>query len=152
MSISLPGYLELDLQRDISIEDEAVKSLRGGGTAKVVQGKLLNNAFIQRFGIVDIALKVFPQESASQDFIYEVAIMNAIPDSPYLCRLVGYYNKTFPAIIAMKYYPSTMTSLFEDPNYQKTSNIILKAAHDIANGLDLLHDNQIIHFDVKPGE
>jgi serine/threonine protein kinase len=145
----VPGYLELNPDKDLSFNVVNFQDIRIGGTAKIIRANLTNTQFISQCGTADVAVKLFP--NASQDFLYEVAIMAALPASPLICKFVGFSAQAFPFIV-LKFYPDSLVSFYEELSFKPSTRIIRKAAYQIASGLQLLHNHNIIHLDVKPGK
>lgn len=82
--------------------------------------------------------------------MYEVMLMNRLPKSPNLIELIGYSgDESRPAII-MKQYPTSLRHQLVDESFPNNGEINMKIAFDIANGMDLIHQKGIVHFDLKP--
>jgi hypothetical protein len=148
VAIELPGFLKLDLLKSVQMETP----INSGGTAKVCKGWLKNPILIEKHRQLEVAVKVFAKTNDPEliaCFNYEVALMAAIPVSPYLVKIIG--NLEAPMSIVMKYYGFSTTDCLKDPKFISNNQITLKAAVDIATGMNLLHQKDIIHFDLKPG-
>ena len=109
---------------------------------------------ISKNGIVDVAIKVVNtneanKQTVSESFRYEVALMAALPESPYLIKLIGYCLD--PMIIVMKFYGMNLQECLDSKQFFTSKDIKMKAMMDIAEGMRLVHSKDIIHFDLKPG-
>ena len=145
-SLSIPGYLEMDLTLDIELEKKG-KTYKGG-TATVKKGRFKSPHLIDKHGGgIDIAIKYFqmkPEDEAI--FLYEIALMSSLPKCPNILQLLGYSSAE--KAIVLKFHPGSLDKLI------KTRAIpfakIIKIGLDISNGLMNLHEAKIIHFDIKP--
>lgn len=127
--ISVPGYLHIDIQScvNFNLKDN---NKGQGGTAQILSGKLCDPKLIEKFGIVDVAVKLFGPLTSRESFQYELAIMNAIPKSPNLIELMGYSETPYFSIL-MKFYPFTLRDLITSKGHIEHSTN-MKMAGDIA--------------------
>ena len=139
-----------NLRSAVLFEKDEVKS---GGTASVVNAKLIDPSLIEKHRISDVAVKLVKGENEKaidESFKYEVAIMSALPESPYLVQFIGYCTK--PLAIVMKKYAMSLQDCFQNSEFFLDESKKLKAAKEIAMGMQIVHSKNIIHFDLKPGK
>ena len=136
--------MAIDVDRDILFQDKD-NLLGKGGSATTVKGKW-------RATNEDIAVKIFTLpsgETYSQAFLYEVALMSAMPlNIPHLVKFLGYTESPAPAIV-MKFYPNNLKD-FLNKGQAIEMSLKIKIALDIALGMETLHGIGIIHLDLKP--
>ena len=149
VAIAIPGYLQINLDNSIALTSEVQVSGKGG-TAQVIRCKLKDPKLIEKHGIVDVAVKIFGLETSKESFLYEVMIMSSLPKSPNLIELIGYSDDRLVSAIIMKDYPMSLRDLLVDKSFPNNSETNLKVALDIANGMNLIHQKGIVHFDLKP--
>ena len=148
VAIAIPGYLQVILSKSIRFPENIQVSGKGG-TAQVIKCKLKDPKLIEKHGIVDVAVKIFGKDTGKESFLYEVMIMSSLPKSPNLIELIGYSQGRKFAII-MKDYPLSLRDLLVDKTFPNNSETNMKVAVDIANGMNLIHQKGIVHFDLKP--
>ena len=68
--------------------------------------------------------------------------------SPYIVPFVGYTET--PTQLIFKYVPICLGNVLRDKTFSSIQ-ILVKIARDIACGMRDIHANNIIHFDLKPG-
>jgi serine/threonine protein kinase len=143
----------MDLNEMIQL-DEQTEEFGAGGTASIVKGRLKAPDMIAQYGVMDVAIKVINNRSASaaarDSFLYEVALMTAYPESEYLVKIIGYSES--PMCIIMKFYPFSLKDILKRDDFENNVSISFKIAMDIAIGMSILHNRGIIHFDLKPGK
>ena len=157
VEISVPGHLMVeDLNEFVEFSDvKDLSSHKTGGTAHVVMGKLRNSKDVHKHGFFDVAVKFFHSNAENHksfyaNFRYEVSLMSALPDSPYLAKLIGYTEN--PMVIIMKRYLSSLAECLEQPGFFKDYETRrFKASIEIALGMEVIHSKNIVHFDLKPG-
>jgi serine/threonine protein kinase len=80
-------------------------------------------------------------------------VMSTLPKSPNLIGLIGYCEMPYMAIL-MKEYPMSLrdfiTNTSTAANESQWTKVPFMVAKDIANGMNLIHQKGIIHFDLKP--
>ena len=152
----MPGYNSLTMNIDFIIPEQS--QLGRGGTASIFSGNLINQTLIQMHGTSEIAVKVFPKDesmlSASSidqksNFMYEVALMNLIPASPNIVKFIGHMESPELAII-MKKYEGSLDGLISKKVVPMGPALAFKIATDIASGMNLIHNMNVLHLDVKP--
>ena len=144
--ISIPGHYELDIDNDISCDSK----IGEGGTSVIYKGTLSSATLMAKYPFNDVVLKVlkpFNQDLRSL-WKLEIAIMSNTPPHPNVVQFVGYSEKPFSIII--KYYPASLSSLLSKPHLLYNHEIMTKVAYDIAVGMMHVHDNGILHLDLKP--
>ncbi|KAI3633470.1 hypothetical protein MIR68_008417 [Amoeboaphelidium protococcarum] len=165
-TLALPGFLMLISELDFSLG----KAFAEGGAGTVYLGELKNESAIKRMGgETSCVVKVMkPIEDASVDdamalFNHEISIVWLLNECPNVIRLIGYCPQ--PSMILLKYYPlGSLEDLIHKngtggesnkqplvPDNQWTPKFILRMMRDVANGLADMHDNGLVHNDVKPG-
>ena len=154
-AISVPGYLAVDLENDFEFPPD-MQMHGSGGTAFILRAKIRSRQLILKYGETEAAIKVIKgtddnrSESIRKNFLYEVAIMSALPNSHNIIRLIGYSNE--PMAIVMKFYSYNLKALISKVDFAVTPEIIFKIAHDLSFGLNVIHSSNILHLDVKPGK
>ena len=150
MAIAVPGFLEVDINECLEIEDENGGQLaRAGGTAHVVKARVSDGRLAEQYNCSKVAVKLFGSNQKLDSFRYEVTLMGALPDSPYLVKILGYCEN--PMGIIMKYYPLGLDHILALKDKYKDARTRVRMALDIATGMQILHSKGIIHFDLKPG-
>jgi hypothetical protein len=124
-AVAIPGYLLIDLHADVDYKVNESEALGSGGTASIYMGKLKSPALIEKYGKVQVAVKILKEkvkdqspaqhEEVNKNFLYEVALMSSLPPSPYIVQLIGFSED--PKGIVMKYYPLSLKSLLRDPDF-----------------------------------
>ena len=89
-------------------------------------------------------------EEVEESFQQEVSLMAFFNDRPEFAKLIGFSMEK--KIFAMKYYP--LGSLYDAikkgiPNVEWTPKLIRNLCRDVASGLQLMHENDFIHNDIK---
>lgn len=130
------------------------EDIKSGGTANVVVGALIDPKLIEKHQIVNVAVKIIhgngiKDRDLFESFRYEISIMSALPESPYLVKLVGYSME--PMSIVMKRYAMSLQECLDSRDFFKEEWKQHKAMVEIALGMQLVHSKNIIHFDLKPG-
>ena len=118
---------------------------------------LLNESLISKHnGIIDIAIKIFTNPKLREnpaDFYYEVALISSIPKSPHVVEFIGYSDKNRKRLcIVMKFYKSSLTKLIQQSNFPFSPALILKICREVALGLQVIHNTNIVHLDLKPSK
>lgn len=105
------------------------------------------------------ALKVKPIFADSNESLYrklsvaekEADIMCRLKECPYI---IEYHGKTLQKITDLFYLSmiktECLTPLTEQVNMFFNENTVYRIAHDIGKALEYIHENGIIHCDVKP--
>uniref|UniRef100_A0A6B2LHN6 Protein kinase domain-containing protein n=1 Tax=Arcella intermedia TaxID=1963864 RepID=A0A6B2LHN6_9EUKA len=113
------------------------KNLGQGGFGVVKKGKL------------DVALKVVQN---ARDYIHEVSVLAKL-QSPFLIHMIGAYVDKDNYVIALEQLEQSLFEFFQSQKNQTITPIIevqcIQISKDIAFGLKYLHDNGIIHADLK---
>jgi serine/threonine protein kinase len=86
------------------------------------------------------------KEFRKEAFLYEIAVMKALPKSPYLINFIGYCEG--PLSIIMKFYKTSLAEV--NKILKPTPELFFKIAFDISLGMKLVHAAGIIHLDLKP--
>ena len=154
--ISVPGYLLMNMESDFEL-GEGAKILGRGGTAHTIKSRLKNPELISKHGVIDVAIKIIRgseeeaehREEVKRAFRYEVAILGSLPSSPFVVKFLGFTEDPVMSII-MKFYPFCLTGLLKNKDFVTEPPLILKIGHDIASGMKVLHENGILHLDLKP--
>ncbi len=138
----------MKIREVIKINDEKDTSVRKGGTGYVVKAEFKTQELIEKHGFSTVAVKFF-EKSNIENFRFEVMLMGALPSSPFIVKMLGYCED--PMGIIMKYYPLNLDHLLASPKFCEPADVKIKLASDIAEGMNILHSHDIIHFDLKPG-
>ena len=125
--------------------------VNSGGTAYVMKGTLIDRNLIEKHQTTDVAVKVVngKEPTVIESFKYEVTIMSALPESKYLVRFIGYCLQ--PMSIIMKNYSMNLQECLEINGFFHDTERQIKAAREIAMGMQIIHSKNVIHFDLKPG-
>ena len=158
VAISVPGYLLVENLGDFIQfpNDQDSLSTKSGGTAHVIMAKLKDANAPQKYGFTDVAVKFVHSDAKNykkiyENFRYEISLMSAIPDSPYIVKMVGFCNH--PMTIIMKQYMTNLAECLENKSFFKEhQSRRLKASLEIALGMEIIHSKDIVHFDLKPGK
>ena len=105
-----------------------------------------------KHGFNDVAVKIIKDdedpENCRKNFLYEIAIMNSLPMSPFVVNLVGYSNQ--PMALVMKLYLMSLKEMLQRSDYNPLKEIVVKIGHDVASGMNDIHNQGILHLDLKP--
>ena len=146
--VSLPGYCLIDMDRDINVNDEA--KLGEGGTATIFKCTFSKISMVSKYGFNEVAVKLL--KAADQKAIdmikFEIAIMSNIPPCPNVIQFVGYSDS--PLAIVMKYYPMSLKDLIKRIDFKKDRFLPMKIAYDVSFGMTHIHEQGILHLDLKP--
>lgn len=104
----------------------------------------------------DVAVKVLHNVNMTEQnvktFIQEAEILAKCNASPYIVKLIGIANKAGQYAMVMEYMPKkSLYTVLQTENEQQLSwpNILIPMALDIAKGLSFMHDQNILHRDLK---
>ena len=158
VAVALPGYLLIDnLFKSVKFDSktEDASNIQSGGTATIKRGILLTKRLISKHNIIDVAVKFINGDRITSpdifdSFKYEISIMSSLPPSPFLVELIGYSIE--PMAIVMKSYAMSLQDVLNRSDFMTNDSIKLKAAKEIALGMQIVHSKDIIHFDLKPGK
>ena len=152
VAISLPGNILIENLDSVISFEEVDMNVKDGGTANVVMGTLVDPDLISKYQTKVVAVKFIRSTTfqVSESFRYEVSIMSAIPESPFIVQMIGYSLK--PMAIIMKKYECSLQDFLDKDQSERDAIFNLKAAREIALGMQLIHSKDIIHFDLKPGK
>ncbi|KCV67773.1 serine/threonine protein kinase [Fonticula alba] len=146
IEIALPGFLLLTPDVDLRLGDHVGK----GGQGSIVQATLLRPDLVASLGTDKLAVKLVLHDAPSMRSLFEseISIMWALNGAPNVVQLVGYANA--PQMIAMRLYDTCLKELLRaeiplSPEQQ------LAIATGIAAGLAAIHQRNIGHRDIKPG-
>jgi len=140
-------------------EDEAVETQDTPfDSTKVVLGKLLGEGsfgkvFLASYGEEELAVKVLQPQAISSELdkehlLREVDLMNRFR-SPYIVLFRGAYIYENSLAIAMEFCEmGSLQRLIETTRISAAMTV--KYALDTAKGMSFLHQNQILHRDLKP--
>jgi tRNA A-37 threonylcarbamoyl transferase component Bud32 len=145
---AIPGYLEVT-KRAFQIK----KQFASGGFSKVYLAKVLSEELGQRSDIV--VLKVFnpsfkdvPRD-IQLEFIQELAILSMFRENQAITTLLGYCLE--PCSLIMKYYSmGALDKVIKNSKSMLSSSFILTILKDVSSALQLLHEKDVAHLDVKP--
>ena len=111
----------------------------------------MNRDLKLKHGTDKIAVKVLSATEKDQHFLYEIALMTAIPRNPWVVDFIGYTFEPARSII-MKYYQADLKSWLQVKDLKLPPKIIYKIAWDVANGINKIHAAGVLHLDLKPGK
>ena len=84
-----------------------------------------------------------------EGFQFEIILLNLLRERSYIAPFVGFTEE--PSLLIFKYVPVCFSDVL-----QNASNVsmhwLVKIARDIACGMQDIHANNIVHFDLKPGK
>lgn len=124
------------------------ENLNFGGTSKVTKAIIKDNTIVNSCGTSVAVVKEFSSKISDDSFRYEIAIMASLPNNPHIARFIGYSDN--PRSIVLKFYPGNLSKLaLEKPMFMNPIECI-SVAKSIAAGMSVIHDHNIIHFDLKP--
>ena len=159
--VALPGHMEINFAEDIKLIYESPSAhgmqssgSRTGGTAKVQKGKIINPALQIKFGDIEVGVKFFhdgkySEELIRENFMFEVAIISAIPPSPNIIPMVRF--SLIGKAIVMPFYPMNLSDYIRQKPFRLPRSKIIKIAGDIANGMRIIHEEaKVLHLDLKP--
>jgi len=133
MEISIPGFLQLDPQRQFRIENP----LGSGGSAMVFRAVILDPDLAAQHNTKFIAAKkVQPSPKISEQenkerFLQEISIMWSCTFHENMIKLVGYTLEP-EYLILTKLYEIDLFTLIHHPNEQIIPLLALKLSNDIA--------------------
>lgn len=154
LTIAIPGYLNLVWGSDFVIL-EAEKSIGKGGTSSILNGALTKPELIRKFKVSQVAVKIIKNDQSMtedilmENFLFEIALISSLPPSPNIVGLIGYTTTPCLAMI-MKLYPMSVSTLVKHTEIVISPETALWIARDIANGMEIIHRNGIMHLDLKP--
>lgn len=148
--ISLPGYCVIDIDKDITVNNEA--KLGEGGTATIFKCTFSKISLVSKFGFNEVAVKLLKatDQKAIDMIKFEIAIMSSIPPTPNVIQFVGYSDS--PLAIVMKYYPISLRDMIKIIDFKMDSFLAMKIAYDISSGMAHIHQQGVLHLDLKPRE
>jgi serine/threonine protein kinase len=142
------------------VEREAIG---GGGFGQVHKGTIVNPDIASAFQITPfkdpIALKYFKikdnkyKEMEMIAFKQEVALLIHFKNCPNILTVFGFVMK--PPVMIMKFYPYGHIGSFalgrsEVPGCKYNPHLVVELMRDVANGLSVLHNEGVVHCDIKP--
>eukprot|EP00158_Paraphelidium_tribonemae_P009410 Partr_v1_DN28859_c1_g1_i2_m32969 putative protein kinase kinase kinase len=145
--IAIPSFLECQIGPDFMTKD--LVAFGGGGQI------YLGHAFLKSltaYGPSIIVKIVNPQPSSAKGidgFNQELALLYALSNSPNIVKLLGFC--TAPYSILLKRYPlGNIWEWLQRKDIALNVRILHSFAKDIARGVQGIHQNGIIHCDLKP--
>jgi serine/threonine protein kinase len=83
-------------------------------------------------------------------FNQEISLMEFFADSPYVAKLIGYCQE--PVCLIMKYYSCGSLDNWTEKNSEtaRKYKFKVKICKDLASGIEVLHNRQVAHCDLKP--
>ena len=158
--VSLPGSLEVDLIEDVEIiydDHSSIETVRRGGMANIQRAKWKSRRPLDLYGDIPIAVKFFhsnqsplSEDEIAENFVFETALMGSLPPSPNVIQLLGF--SSIAKALVMPYYDLSLSAYIRKGkgSFRLSPSKILKIASDIANGMALIHNAEILHLDLKP--
>ena len=77
-----------------------------------------------------------------------VVQFRTIPPHPNVVNFLGYCET--PCCIVLKWYPTNLKTFILDDNSPFTLDLFEKFSYEIARGMEHIHVNGVVHFDLKP--
>ncbi|KCV67761.1 TKL protein kinase [Fonticula alba] len=155
IDIFLPGFLLLDLEKDVQIIHTA-EPVGRGTQAVVLRATPFSASLISRAGTSPVAVKQFSNEkgrvspSRMRSMIEnEVAIIWALNGCQNVVQLHGY--SLSPPAMVLKLYSTSLDRILHLRPEEPSLNQTLQLARGMAAGLDFVHSSGFAHLDIKPG-
>ncbi|KAI3637843.1 hypothetical protein MIR68_004492 [Amoeboaphelidium protococcarum] len=154
-------YIPAFLKYDYGIDYQILDLIAVGGTSKIFTAHVINSQLQEAVQdnqlIAKESKQLFHQmpQNQQQSFYQELSLLWKFRDVPYITKLYG-YSDAVQAVMLMKYYPLGMLSDFvkgqgiaaEQFAYSDSQTVTLMRI--LAYTLQVIHDNQIVHCDLKP--
>ena len=86
-----------------------------------------------------------------REFHFEVAIMNMLCHHPNIVSFTGYTDKRSYSIIMKLSSFSLHNLIFDKPGKIIDPETLLSLSIDICKGMNFIHQHEIVHLDLKPG-
>ena len=85
-----------------------------------------------------------------EKLIKEANILSAV-HHPHIVNVLEVFEENNTAYIIMEYIKGCSLKYMLEKEGVLSENKVLKYTHQIGNALDFVHDNNIVHLDIKPG-
>ena len=85
-----------------------------------------------------------------EKLIREAKILSAV-HHPYIVNVLEVFEENNTAYIIMEYIKGCSLKYMLDKEGVLNENKVLKYTHQIGNALDFVHEKNIVHLDIKPG-
>ena len=85
-----------------------------------------------------------------EKLIKEANILSAV-HHPYIVNVLEVFEENNTAYIIMEYIKGCSLKFMLDKEGVLAENKVLKYTHQIGNALDFVHEKNIVHLDIKPG-
>ena len=89
-------------------------------------------------------------EKFKEKLIKEANILSAV-HHPHIVNVLEVFEENNTAYIIMEYIKGCSLKYMLDKEEVLPENKVLKYTHQIGNALDFVHDKNIVHLDIKPG-
>lgn len=89
-------------------------------------------------------------EKFKEKLIKEANILSAV-HHPHIVNVLEVFEENDTAYIVMEYIKGCSLKYMLDKEGILPENKVLKYVHQIGNALDFVHDKNIVHLDIKPG-
>eukprot|EP00158_Paraphelidium_tribonemae_P006966 Partr_v1_DN28054_c0_g2_i1_m57392 len=145
IAVYMPGGLQVAGNTSYRIEREIA---RGGGGAVCLAIALLPN--LKVYGqtvVVKLPNTDMTIERELAKFQQEIALLNAFKAHTNIVRLLGYSE--YPHSIILKYYPRGSLQDWISRK-KRTVSLVYNFITDISHGVLALHNNGVVHCDIKP--
>lgn len=89
-------------------------------------------------------------EKFKEKLIKEANILSAV-HHPHIVNVLEVFEENNTAYIVMEYIKGCSLKYMLDKEGVLAENKVLKYVHQVGNALDFVHDKNIVHLDIKPG-
>jgi len=89
-------------------------------------------------------------EKFKEKLIKEANILSAV-HHPYIVNVLEVFEENNTAYIVMEYIKGCSLKYMLDKEGVLSENKVLKYVHQVGNALDFVHNKNIVHLDIKPG-
>lgn len=135
------------LAKPVNFQWEEVRELGRGSFGSVVLGKKVKTG-----QLMAVKKLMINDKQASADAMTEITLLSNMKQNPFIVNLIGYQEKNDMMYIFMEYVEGgSIESQLQ--KYRKDGQVmeklVSKYTYQILKGLNFLHENRVIHGDVK---